>query len=190
MRTLRLRVVTWLAPNLRIWLWQSTTQPQVSNPVWFSTMLSPRRGPFTICKTSYAVGKSVRLPRPEAETGGIPLLTSYTQRNADVWFYSPPCPFWNPWCESSYLQWTSVWGQRYMCGYRKNSAMLHLVLSFGPIILSSPLCIALGNSYSTEGMLKSFNRKASHCQKKTVGELQYSNSKTLLHFYLYRGPSI
>lgn len=32
MRTQRLRVVTWLAPSLRIWLWQSTTQPQVSNP--------------------------------------------------------------------------------------------------------------------------------------------------------------
>ena len=48
------------------------------------------------------------------------------------------------------------------------SSILHLVLSFGPIILSSPLCIALGNRYGTEGMLKSFNRSASHCQKKTA----------------------
>lgn len=76
-----------------------------------------------------------------------------------------------------------------MCDYRKNSAMLHLVLSFGPIILSSPLCIALGNKYSTR-LLKSFNRKASHCQKKTMVELQYSNSKTLLNFYVYRGLSV
>lgn len=71
-----------------------------------------------------------------------------------------------------------------MCGYRKNPTMLHLVLSFGPIILSSPLCIALGNRYSTEGMLESFNRKASHCQKKIKAEQQHRKSKTLLSFYL------
>lgn len=52
----------------------------------------------------------------------------------------------------------------------KSSAILHLALSFGPIILSSPLCMALGNRYSTEGMLKSFNRKESHCQKKIMAE--------------------
>ena len=64
-----------------------------------------------------------------------------------------------------------------MCGYRgkkkkENSSILHLVLSFGPIILSSSLCIALGNRYSTEGMLKSFNSKASHCQKITTKQQQ------------------
>lgn len=52
----------------------------------------------------------------------------------------------------------------------KNSAILHLALSFGPIILSSPLCIALGSRYNTEGILKSFNRKASYCQKKIMAE--------------------
>lgn len=53
---------------------------------------------------------------------------------------------------------------------RKNSAILHLALSFGPIILPSPLCITLGSRYNTEGMLKSFNRKASYHQKKIMAE--------------------
>lgn len=52
----------------------------------------------------------------------------------------------------------------------KDSAILHLVLSFGPIILSRPLCIAVGNKYSAEGMLKNYNRKASHCQKQTMAK--------------------
>lgn len=72
----------------------------------------------------------------------------------------------------------------------KNSSILHLVLSFGPIILSSPLCIALGNRYGTGGKLKSFNRKASHCKKKIRAEEQHSKRKTLLGFYLSRGSSI
>lgn len=55
---------------------------------------------------------------------------------------------------------------------KENSSILHLVLSFGPIILSSSLCIALGNRYSTEGKLKSFNSKASHCQKITTKQQQ------------------
>lgn len=76
-----------------------------------------------------------------------------------------------------------------MCGYRKKTSISHLVLSFGPIILSSPLCIALCNRHGTEGMLKSFSRKASPCQMKIMAGSQLGKSKTLLRFYSCRDPS-
>lgn len=164
--------------------------PRFSTPVWFSTMLSLRRGPFTIWKTSYAVGKSVRLPGPEAETWRIPLLISYTQRNADEWFCSPSLPILESlvWiflftmniCMRSKIY---VWLQEKLCHVTSG-----FVIWANNSVQSIMYCF--GNSHSTEGMLKSFNRKASHCQKKTVGELRYSNSKTLLCSYLYRRSSI
>lgn len=68
---------------------------------------------------------------------------------------------------------------------KNTSSILHLALSLGPIILSSPLCIALGNRYGPERILKSFSRIASHCQK--TAEWWRRDSKTLLSSYLHRG---
>ena len=187
MGTLGLREVTWLVPNLRIWKWQSS--PGFQPPTLF-TMLSPRKQPLyslqiISCRQEFKATSTRSwdqrttppslLPTPKGmQMGDFVSLTAHL----GVPGVNPPT-YNEQLCEAKDLCVVT----------EKNSSVLHLVLSFGPIILSSPLCIALGNRYGTEGMPKSFNRKASHCQKKVTVKQQPRNNKTLLSFSLCGGSS-
>lgn len=106
------------------------------------------------------------------ETWGRPFTTSCSSRNVDGWLcilahFGVPDVNLPTSMNSCVGPKIYVW----FMGKRK----LFLSASgfvIGPIILYHSLCIALGNRYSTEGNLKSFNSKASHCQKITTKQQQ------------------
>ena len=86
---------------------------QVSSPRLSSPCCHLPSSPITIRK-SHPIGNNLGYLGQKMIPEDPLFTASCSQKKADGWFLQPLLA----WCESSYLQWTAVWAQGDMCGFR------------------------------------------------------------------------